>query len=266
MENNNTEQENSQQSSFSPVDEFNLGLFIYIVNKSVVWLVFIIIICVTLSIIYLRYAPRIYESSTTLMLKTEKTTQILGVQNIVVEQDETEISREMRLLKSKLLIERTIGQLPLQVGYYKEGKTKFIFTELYTSSPFEVVGNMKDKGILNTPIYIKIISRQKIYIGFSYNGKEFEYTKDTGRVVTNPYFSVSIHLRRNVTEEDYSGIYYFKFQDKTDLVEEIANKLQVLPIDPKTKTIGLVYKDRNPNRARDVVSSVAQQFIGYDVE
>ena len=266
MENNNTEPENAQQSSLNPVDDFNLGLFIYIVNKSVVWLVFIVIICVTLSIIYLRYAPRIYNSSTTLMLKTEKTTQILGVQNIVVEQDETEISREMRLLKSKLLIERIIGFLPLQVGYYKEGKTKFIFTELYTSSPFEVEGKIKDKGIINTPIYVKIYSQNKIYIGFSYNGKEFEYSKDTGKVISNPYFTASIHLRRNVTEEDYSGIYYFKFQDKTDLVEDIANKLEVLPIDPKTKTIGLVYKDRNPARAHDVVSAVAKQFIAYDVE
>lgn len=47
-----------------------------------------------------------------------------------------------------------------------------------------------------------------------------------------------------------SSIFYFKFLDKGELVEDLSNKLQVLPIDPKTKTIALVFKDRNPVRAK----------------
>ena len=61
------------------------------------------------------------------MLKTEKTTQLLGssVQNLVVEHDPTEVSREMQLITSKLLLDRVIDKLPLEIGYYKEGKTKW---------------------------------------------------------------------------------------------------------------------------------------------
>ena len=96
--------QNPQDIKSSPVDDFNLGLLIYLFSRSVLWLVLILTTCISLSLIYLRYAPRIFEASTTLMLKSEKTTQILGVEQYINEQSETEISREMRLLKSVLLI------------------------------------------------------------------------------------------------------------------------------------------------------------------
>ena len=111
--NTNIEQE---KESFNPVDDFNLGLLIYVIKKSIVWIVFIIIVCVTSSILYLRYTPRVYEASTTLMLKTEKTTQILGYQDIRVEQDPSEVSQEIQVMKSNLLIDRVINNLPLQIG------------------------------------------------------------------------------------------------------------------------------------------------------
>ncbi|MFN8285100.1 MAG: Wzz/FepE/Etk N-terminal domain-containing protein, partial [Chitinophagales bacterium] len=265
---------NQQQSSapnlgqgFSAVEDFNLGLLIYIVNKSVMWMVVIVITCVALSLAYLRYAPRIYEASTVLMLKKEKTTEILGIEKMVLEQDETEVSREMQLLKSRLLLERIIEHLPLQVGYYKEGKTKFIFSELYTQSPFEIEGNIKDERAQNLPIYVKIINTHQVYVGFTVNGRDFEFTRDTGKMVNTPYFDVIVHLKTAaITPETFSGIYYFKFLDKEDLMSEISDKLEVLPVDPKTKTIKLVYKDRNPTRAKEVISTVANEFIAYDLE
>ena len=125
------------ESGGNPVDDFNLGLLIYVLNKSIVWVIVVIIISIALAFVYLRYAARIYQASSTLMMKTEKTTEILGVKNLVKDQqDETEISQEIQLMQSSMLINRVINHLPLQIGYYKEGKTKFVFTELYTTSPF----------------------------------------------------------------------------------------------------------------------------------
>jgi tyrosine-protein kinase Etk/Wzc len=159
--------QNPQDIKSSPVDDFNLGLLIYLFSRSVLWLVLILTTCISLSLIYLRYAPRIFEASTTLMLKSEKTTQILGVEQYINEQSETEISREMRLLKSVLLIERVVDALPLQIAYFQEGKTKFIFSELYTSSPFVVEGEcQKHTAVLEMPIYVKILSPSKVYLGF----------------------------------------------------------------------------------------------------
>lgn len=266
MEDNKNEF-SASQASFNPVDDFSPGLLMFIINKSVVWIVLIIILSVTLSFVYLRYAPRVYEASTTLMLKSEKTTEILGVQQIVNENSDAEISREIRLMTSKLLLERVIDALPLQIAYFKEGKTKFVSSELYTNTPFEVHGEVKNAQIYNTPVYVKIISPRKIYIGFEIDGKEYEYTKDTGAAFNNQFFNVSIHLTGNAAaNENYSGIFFFKFINRGDLVSEVTQKLSVLPIESRTKTIGLRYTDRNPVRAKEVIETLADEFIAYDLE
>lgn len=189
------------------------------------------------------------------------------VKTLIGEQGkQTEISREIQLLKSNLFVERVVNNLPLQVGYYKEGKTKFINTELYTTSPFDVEASTVSPDILNTPIYVKIINTNKVYLGFSMNGKEYEYTRDTSKIFTNPYFSVKIHIKESLTPDDFSGIFYFKFLDKNDMIDEVTDKIEVLPLDPSTKTIGIQYKDRNAVKAKDIVATVADQFIEYDIE
>lgn len=255
------------QNQFNPVDDFNPGLIVYIVNKSVIWIILIILLCTSLAFIYLRYAPRIYEATTTLTKKAEKTTEILGVQQMLSDNSEAETSREMRLMTSKLLLNRVVDSLPLQIAYYKEGKTKFVSSELYGNVPFVIKGAVKNDEIYNVPVYIKIISPRKVYMGFEVSGKEYEFNnKDTGRIISNTYFDVSIHLSEPQVRQDFSGIYFFKFLSRNEIVEEISQKLEVLPVDPRTKTISLKYTDRNPVRCKEIIETVAKEFIEYDLE
>ena len=265
---NNSNSEIKETSFSNPVEDFNLGLMIYVVNASIVWVILVVVTCIILSLVYLRYTPRIFESSTTLMLKTEKSTQLLGstVQRLVVEHDPSEVSREMQLITSKLLLDRVIDQLPLEVGYYKEGKTKFIFTELYTSSPFRVQGRIKDESIYATPIYLKILSGKKYYVSFTMNGKDYEYSADTGKVLSSPFFTIQTSFYRPISPENVNGLYYFKFLARADVEADIANKLAVMPIDPATQTVALIFKDRNPERAKDIVQKISDEFILYDLE
>ena len=256
------------QAPSSPVDDFSLGLLLYILNKSIIWLILIVIISVSLSVIYLRYTPRIYQASTTLILKQQKTAQLLGVKTILDNQDITDVNREIQLIKSNLFAGKIIDNLPLQIGYFKEGKTKFVQTELYTSSPFQVEGTYKNEELLNLPIYVKFLGNGKVYVSFSLNGHEYEKnTSDTANIIDDRYLSIKINIKKNLSQEDLAtDIYYFKFLSKDELTDEIADKLEVLPIDPSTKLIGLNYKDRNPDKARDIIQTAAVQFVKYDIE
>jgi hypothetical protein len=69
-----------------------------------------------------------------------------------------------------------------------------------------------------------------------------------------------------LSTEDLSGIYYFKFLDKRELITELSSKLQIEGVNFATKTIGLSFKDRNPARATAIVSTVAEEFIEYALE
>ena len=69
----------------NPLKEFNVGLFVYVLNKSILWIIVLTIITIIISLVYLRYAPKIYESNATMLFSTEKKAQILGVEKISVE-------------------------------------------------------------------------------------------------------------------------------------------------------------------------------------
>ncbi|HWB64292.1 MAG TPA: polysaccharide biosynthesis tyrosine autokinase [Chitinophagales bacterium] len=264
MENNNKDIE---LGSSGPVDDFNLGLLIFVINKSIVWMVLIIILSVSGAFIYLRYAPPIYQATTTLMLKEEKSTEILGLKDLLKEPDQqVEISREIQLLKSNLFVQRVVKDLPLQISYFKEGKTKFVNTDLYVGSPFEVTGKVKSSMIYDVPVYVRLISPRQVQIVFTMEDKEQEYTGDTGSLFTNSFFDIRVHIRGDIDAEDLKGYYYFEFKDANDMISEVADKIEILPLDASTKTIKLQYKDRNPQRAKDIMATVADEFIKFDVE
>ena len=247
-----------QAAASSPVDDFSIGLLLYIVNKSIIWIFLIVIISFSLAIIYLRYTPRTYQATTSIILKQQKNSQVLGVKTPLENHDLTDINREVQLVKSNLFVARVINDLPLQIGYYKEGKTKLISTELYTSSPFVVeVDSILDNAIYNVPIYVKMLDKGKLYLTFSMSGHDNEVPADTGRLISTHYFLIKIHIKNQVVTDGSNGeIYNFKLLDKSSVIDEVADKLEVQPLDPNTKTIGLAYKDGNPNKARDILAVV----------
>ena len=256
-----------QKAPPSPVDDFSLGLLLYIINKSIIWLILIVIISVSLSVIYLRYTPRIYQASSSMILKQEKTSQVLGMKTSLQSQDPNDVNREIQLIKSSLFAERVVRNLPLEIGYYKEGKTKLVASELYTASPFIVEKDSLNAAIVNVPIYVKMLDGGKLYVSFSIDGHDYDKNIDTGTQISNPFFSIKIHTPRKLNKEEAQGdIYYFKFLDKADLIDEVADKIDVQPLDPSTKLISLSYKDRNPDKARDIVGMAGAQFVKYDLE
>jgi tyrosine-protein kinase Etk/Wzc len=100
-QNKNFDFEEEEKMS-NPLKEFNVGLFIHVLNKSVLWIILFVAICLISSLVYLRYTPRIYESSSTLLFNSEKKNELLGIEKIAVEQDNAAINREIQLLKSPL--------------------------------------------------------------------------------------------------------------------------------------------------------------------
>lgn len=88
-------------------------------------------------------APKVYESNATMLFLTKEKAQILGIEKIAIEQDNAAINREIQLFKSRLLVERIVDSLPLEMAYFKEGKTKFTLLELYNNCPFETEWQLK---------------------------------------------------------------------------------------------------------------------------
>jgi tyrosine-protein kinase Etk/Wzc len=251
----------------NPLKEFNVGLFVYVLNKSILWIIVLTIITIIISLVYLRYAPKIYESNATMLFSTEKKAQILGVEKIAVEQDNAAINREIQLFKSRLLVERIVDSLPLEMSYFKEGKTKFISEELYKNCPFELKMDVKDLDILRVPIYINIIDEEKFSINHIYKDGEFERIYRFGQDIYSPSFKgVVIKKVPKFQKQDFRGVFYVRKYDKSFVIADVINKVSIEPLDFKTKSFKISYKDKSAVKTRDITNMMVRVFVEYDME
>ena len=127
-------------SNFSK--EFEVGLFIYLLRKSLIYILLIFILIFTLAFLYLRYTPKTYESLSTIQINIkDQGEEILNINSF----DQTSnINSIVELMKSEIIINQAIKKLDLQTLYYSEG-------EILTRNIYLILGNKikKDEIIIS---------------------------------------------------------------------------------------------------------------------
>ena len=63
-----------------------------------------------------------------------------------------------------------------------------------------------------------------------------------------------------------SSTYFFKFLGKDDVIEDIIDKVKVTNLDMKTKSVTIVYSDKNEEKTQNITQKLADEFVVYDVE
>ncbi|MFN9798642.1 MAG: GumC family protein, partial [Bacteroidota bacterium] len=243
-------------------NEFDAGLFLYIVRKSLVWVAACIAVAVVMAYVSLRYTPLVYKSSVIIQLaESDQVNKILNVESPV---EESQVEAKLEQLRSKLLISRTIQQVPIRVSYFARGQG--LTTDHYTFSPYQIeLREVSDPGIHDIPITIRFDSPDQFsvsYSGFSQSGMR------TGERFSTPDFTILVtvdnptELMKN--EEGYD--LFFRINSLASLTNRFYQDLDVRVLNNTAKTIQISYRDNNPYLARDFVRAHANEFIAYDLE
>jgi tyrosine-protein kinase Etk/Wzc len=252
-------------------NDFNLGLFLSIVRRSLIWVFFLFALSIGLVLLYLRYTPPTFQANSTLMLKAEKTADILGLDELLSANTD-DLLREIEIVKSSLLLNRALSRMELDVSYYIEGRSGFLSTEVYQGSPFHVdVKKVNDPGIYNSEIHINFIDATKYTLIYTYQNQQ-----QTETFLFNDYFesktgafeikiSLMPNLKGNITDQ-LGKPYFFTINDKKLLMQKISSNITVEPLSTTTKTLRIGYIDQNTLKAQDIVSVVTSEFIKYNVE
>src|SRR5690554_1037943 len=145
------------------------------------WFVLGVIITVSISFIYLRYATPIYQTQASILIKDEKNSELselaafqdLGLTGSL---NQSGFENEIQILKSKSLTERVVKELNLNVKYISEGNVRN--SELYDYNiPLNVTVLTAEDSIKFpfTPIFIKAISASKFELWSEENSSKREF-------------------------------------------------------------------------------------------
>ncbi len=218
--------------------------------------------------IYLRYTKPIYQSTCILqIIEEDRTGQVLGNEsdnNII--NTETDISKEIELLRSDVLFSKAINKIPLQTSIFLEGKV--VTRDLYGFAPFEIqIFEFKDSSLCNKRIDL------------NYEGSKLKLTMQLGSKPKTYFITPNKHLKtkdfdivlRIIESKNFSKIIgenhvFFQFNNLQSLAKELHSNLIINPVDEKAKTIEISFTHFNPRLCYDVVNAVLDAYMGYDKE
>lgn len=223
----------------------------------------IIIVCFILAIfigkMIIRYSSEKYQSIAKIKLDTQK----IGFSSNEIYKDfsmfslEHRIEAEVELLKSPVIIEKAIDSLSLDTEIVRVGSLKE--TILYGNSPFKIVSSISDrKRVTNFEISIKKDNSFLIKQG------KVEAKGEIDKLMT--WMGDSIVIKRLEQQPgkvnfDLIGNYRVRISPKSEVVAEIASKIDVSAADKETPIIRLTYIDRNPKRAADIINAICYAYI-----
>ncbi|MEO8734080.1 MAG: GNVR domain-containing protein, partial [Flavobacteriales bacterium] len=247
-------------------NEFDLGLFVYIIKRSVVWIALSLLLAATGAFIYLRYTPPTYASHVLLQLGQSNNAQTVLNMNNMMEEDHS-LQADVQLLRSKFFVAKAVALLPLKVSYFFSGQ---ILTEEHYKQSFYRVDDLDvlDAGVRGRPITLELDDAGKLMLSYTVGGQNYMRAVVLGQHFATPHFSAVLHTVADKPwpKDQGSGTNFFIINDPAALTSQYASQLSVAISDPDAKTISIGYNDNNALLARDLCQAMADAYIQYDVE
>ena len=265
ISNRNVSFESYKQRITNFSNEFELGLFVYILRRSLVWIILVLLLAMTTALLYLRYTAPIYESRAIMQLRESNTAQQVLSMNSFVE--DKNLFVDVELMRSRLFLGISLQKLPLQVSYFNKGQ--ILTEEYYTHSFFQLTDLVVlDSAIMDQPVFTDLSSPDVVGVSYSVGGHPFNDTFPKGERIVTPHFTGRIILGEHPILNDPGAQVnlYLRINSRDRLLEQYMQQVIVKILDPAAKTVDITCRDQNGYIARDLAQAIAESFIEFDVD
>lgn len=241
---------------------FDIEILKLVIKRNWYWCALIFALFGTSAFLYLRYTKPIYESRTLIQINSENQgADVLDFKDV---RQEGSIAKEIELLRSQVLFEKAIANLPLQVSHFAKGD---LLTERrYKQGSFEVKSLLlKDSSLCDIPIYLSTENEQLV-IDFKHKSEQHQFKAAPNTVISTALFDIKISIFdwEQFKEEATLNQLYFQFNNLRTVAEQLSGGLSVVPIDQRARTVEVSYRSHSASLSQDIVTSVSKSFFKYD--
>jgi len=239
------------------------------------WYWFAISIFAFLFIAYLinRYSEQVYSVTSSVIVKDDDNSKgFSGAENLIqglkLVRNTKSVQNEIGILQAYTLALQTVSELPdFNVTYVAVGRRSIKEQKLYTNSPFKVNLDTSKVNMLNYPVFINILSKDKYQLEID-DGMGVSQTMKFGQQFTNDAFSFSIALRRpdDYTDDLVGRRYYFVINDLNALAIAYQAKVTVTLNDKKGSILTLVSTGYVAEQEADYLNKLMEVYINRGLE
>lgn len=212
--------------------------------------------------IYLRYTVPVYETTATLLIKDDKTsnpgTDLMNALNIFGSQKNVE--NEVEVLQSKTLMQEVVKNLHLYAPVFIKGRV--ITQSAYLKSPVVIEAKYPDSLVKSEKVEFK-------YDDFT-NSVKFDHRT----IPLNQWDSTSHGILKFIPNKYYKNHdsikndidYYFSIGKVKTTANDILKQVSIAPSSQQSTVIDLSIKDEIPKRGEDILNELLTVYDKAAIE
>ena len=260
------------KKKISPINEdFDFKLLVTIARKNLLWFTFFILLAILTALLILRYTAPVYESTAVIQLsEQDNASNVINSKQFKTFTDQNnKLASSIELMRSRVILERVISNLPFQISYYSKGE--ILTFELYKMSPFTVELRMKDSSLIGKNINIDFLSSNTFNL--NYNSKRVHrkgpFKTDEWLSFPEADMKISIYDFKAISllQQDLNkDAFYFVINSIPELTSRISKSIVITPLNVDAQTVQIKLKDKTQQKASDIVNGIAVEFNKYDLE
>ena len=252
-------------------EEFDLKLFAIIVKKYFYLLITILFFSFSGALIYLRYTHPVYQSESVIKIGTvNNANAVLNIQNPqfydAMGMGSNNLAGSIELLRSKLMLQRVLSQMPLNISYFAQGNV--LDYELYRQTPFEISFMLTDSSFYGIPIFVNFLSPQRFEMHYTYKNQDVVGIYNVDQWYSLPGIKLknkivdfsSIEFQQNKIKQDP---FYFQLNNPGNLVDRYYSDMSIVLTNQFAQTVKISFKDRNAQKTADFVNTMANEYDAY---
>lgn len=219
-------------------------------------------IMLILAYLYLRYTVPVYNVSSSLLIKDDRSNRGGGgaddLESIVFFKQSVNLDNEIEILKSLTLVNRVVHQLGLEYRYYNEGNIRR--SEIYKSSPIQLL----PQKIVDSNVAYSITMKFKD--ARSFQVKELgDATYTLGQPITFSWGTVAIVQKPGFTI-DPAVDYIITRDNPTQVALELISSLNITPINNRATILQLNIELENIHKGVDILNKLVEEYDRTIVE
>ena len=234
-----------------------------VVNKSLPWIGLILIVCLTIAFLIIRYTKPLYESYSEIKLGREEKSNILNLPEIDQGNSYALLSSEMELITSRLFFNKIIESVRLNPQYFTSGQ--FLDDEKYSTPPFLVDYQLKNISLYNTSIYITLIDTSRFLLSYKLKNKEFQQEYRFDGPIANEDFEFTISMSP-YWNSSMGNEFYFIIKSHDALMDYIESNLSVEPVNLEANIFKVSFKDFSVTKAHALISAIDTLYYKYSLD
>jgi len=258
--NNSVDSQETEEESGGEIDFITL---LIVTRKSLIWIVFLILLGLGASYLFLRYTKPVYRSSSTLKIDERSQAGALGLGgplgNAAAEQNMVSLSGEVELINSDIIYRDLKENLNLKVNYYAMGNV--LNEELYNNAPFKVDYEIRDGSFYDKEFKVNFIDDHTFKLAYLVGDEEISGEYKVGEPIDKKEIYLVLNRTPNFNPVVLEQNYRFVINSDGALNNYFRNNLAVEIINPSANTISISFTDFNPRKAQDIINRVDSAYL-----